>query len=474
MGNGIRSKMYADIMSFNSEVTGSLNLGVVKFPDCSTTKFAVDCGLFQERKYAKKNNKLPFDAETLDFMLVTHNHIDHIGRLPFAVKKGFYRNIYMTKETSYLIKPALKNSHRVLRSTAKRDHHEVLYSEMDVQRTMEKVVGCDYEETVQITPNIKATFLSNGHLIGAAMILLQISYEGCEDINLLFTGDYNNKNMFFDVLPVPDWVKKLPLTIIQESTYGNMDSTEIVECYEDNTVKAINERKTVLTPVFSLGRSQEILYVTKKLQEAGKLSKDIPIYFDGKLAIEYTKLYLSGKLKSIKEEMRDFLPEHLIYVDEKSRTKALYDQSSKIILTTSGMGTYGPAQTYIPEYLSRENALIHFTGYTAEGTLGEKIKTAKKNSSVNVGGVMVIKKADVEYTMEYSAHAKADEMIDFLRQFSNIRFIGLNHGEEKTKMNFGERILKEIKPKRLGILEAETLFRVDAYGLIKAMSTKFV
>lgn len=470
--SGTRTKFYADIMAFHPEVTGSLNLVVVKYPDGTTTKFIVDCGLFQEREYSEYNKMLPFESETLDFVLVTHNHIDHTGRLPLLIKNGYNKNIYMTNITEYFIKLALNDSYKVLKNTAKRDNDKVLYSEDDVQRTLEKIIGCDYNKTVQIQPNIKATFLSNGHLIGAAMILVQISYPGCEDINILFTGDYNNKNMFFDVLPVPEWIKSLPLTIVQESTYGDMDSDEIVSCYKENILKAVNSGKTVVTPVFSLGRAQEMLYEIKTLQQSGKLSKEIPIYFDGKLAIKYTKVYLQNDI-GIKEEMKDFMPENLTYVDNDLRPDLLEDENPKIILTTSGMGSYGPAQTYIPEYLAKENALIQFTGFTAEGTLGARLKNTEKGMPVDVAGLLVIKRADVEYTTEYSAHAKADEMIEFLKQFTNTKLILVNHGETDVKEKFAERILKNVTTKHVGILGREYFFRIDPYGWVKTMGTKF-
>lgn len=472
MSNGIRTKFYADIMAFHPEVTGSLLLVVVKYPDGRTTKFIVDCGLFQERKYSEYNKVLPFEAETLDFVLVTHNHIDHTGRLPLLVKNGFNNNIYLTNQTKPFIRYALKDSFKVLRNTAKRDNEKVLYSEDDVDKTLEKIVGCEYNDTIQINPNVKVTFLSNGHLIGAAMILVQLSCPGCEDINILFTGDYNNKNMFFDVLPVPEWVKKLPLTIVQESTYGTMDSTETKCCYKENVLKAIENKKTVITPVFSLGRAQEILYELKTLQRSGKLSKDVPIFLDGKLAIKYTEIYRTENL-NIKEEMKDFVPENIVFVDKLSRPTILKDENVKLILTTSGMGTYGPAQTYIPEYLSRKNALIHFTGFTAEGSLGAKLRSAEKGKTVDVSGLILIKRADVEYTTEYSAHAKADEMLEFLKQFQNIRFILVNHGENNVKESFAGRIRENIKTRQVGILGREYFFRIDPYGFVKPLPTKF-
>ena len=469
---GKKERFYADLMATQPEVTGSCNLIIVKLPNDETIRFVVDCGLFQEKEYEELNNALPFNAENVDFCLVTHNHVDHTGRLPLMVKKGFFKKIYATETTCKLLPLALNDSFKVLRDISKRKNKKVLYNEGDVERTISLLSPCKFNETVEISPNVKITFLNNGHLIGAALILVQISYPGCNDINLLFTGDYNNKNMFFDVNPIPECILNLPLTIIQESTYGNMDTSEIIKCFRGNILKCINNGGTVIAPVFSLGRSQEILYELKCMQNEGVLDKEIPIYFDGKLAIKYTDLFIKDGL-DIREDMKDFLPENLRFVNKLNRNEVLEDLERKIVLTTSGMGSYGPAQVYIPEYITREGALIHFTGYTAEGTLGSRLKNTNVGETVEVGGVIAKKKATVEYTTEYSAHAKADEMIEFLKQFKNIKLVLVNHGEAEVKHIFANRILKEVEAKRVGLLGRDYFFRINPYGLVKTLSTKF-
>ena len=469
---GKNCRFYVDIMAMHQEVTGSCNLIIVKFPDGETVRFVVDCGLFQEREYDDLNSVLPFNAENIDFFFFLHAHVDHIGRLPYMIKNGFLGKIYATETTCKILPIALNDCFKVLNSVSKRKNNKCLYSEVDVRKTLDSLKPCQYNETIRPYDNIKVTFLNNGHLIGAALILVQISYTGYEDINLLFTGDYNNKNMFFDVKPIPKWILDLPLTVVQESTYGDMDSTAIYKCFKDNIKKCINDDGTVVALVFSLGRAQEILYELKNMQKTGELDLEIPIYFDGKLAIRYTDLYIKDGL-DIKPEMRDFFFFFFIFVDKETRSDVLYDTSKKIILTTSGMGSYGPAQTYIPEYISRKKALIQFTGYTAEGTLGNKLKNTEVGDTVEVGGLVAKKRANVEYTTEYSAHAKADEMINFLKQFKKLKLVLVNHGEIKTKNIFAERIVDEVDTKRVGLLGREYFFRVDPYGLVKTLSTKF-
>lgn len=472
MGKGVRSNFYVDIMSQNQEVTGSCHLVVTKLPNGETLRIMVDCGLFQEKEHYDDNQKLICKPENLDFVLVTHNHIDHTGRLPLLVRRGYTGNFYTTNITQNLMPLALYDTCRILADLSKGKNIPELYTSRDVAQTIEKTKGCEFNRQIRLSNNATVTFFNNGHLIGAALILLQLSYPGYEDINLLFTGDYNNKNMFFEIEELPLEVRKLPLTIIQESTYGSVDSTEMKVVFEENVAKAIIEKKTVIAPVFSLGRAQEILYVLKRMQQDGRLSTSVPIYFDGKLAFKYTSFYFSYAAE-LKLKMKDFLPDNLQTVDDAMRMGIIRDRETKIIVTTSGMGSYGPAQTYIPAYLPQKNVLIHFTGYTAEGTLGRLLQNTEKGNTVEALGLILVKRADVQYTNEYSAHAKADEMIDFLKQFENIRMVLVNHGQADVKDQFAKRILSEVDTRNVGILGSGYLFRVNNYGLIKTMGTRF-
>lgn len=471
---GCKERFYADIMAMNQGVTGSCNLVIVRLPnpDYPRIRFTVDCGLFQERGDEDYNDDFPFDPCKLDFVLVTHNHVDHVGRLPLLVKKGFNRTIYTTESTKKLLPLALWDCHKVLKDVSKRKHKKVTYKSDDVSRTLSLVKGCKYGEEIQVHENVYVTFLNNGHLIGAALIFIRITFPGYDDINLLFTGDYKGKNVFFDVESIPENILEAPLTIVQESTYGDMETEEMKPCFKDNLLKCVQQGGTVIAPVFSLGRSQEILHELKLMQETGELSKEVPIFFDGKLAIQYTYLYLRGQL-NIKEEMKNFLPENTTFVNSVTRPSVLADTGCKIILTTSGMGSYGPAQMYISQYIRRSGALIHFTGYTAEGTLGARLKEAEDGASVEVAGIVAKKRARVEYTTEYSAHAKADEMIAFLQQFTNLKLVLVNHGEPEVKELFADRIVDEVEVKDVGILGRMYFFRVNPYGLAKTLSTKF-
>ena len=472
---GSKNPFYMDIQTLNSSVTGSCHLCIVKYPDRTSSRFIVDCGLFQGREETNGENRtFTFTESSIEFALVTHNHVDHIGRLPLLYKNGFRGNIYTSLPTSVLLKPALYDSFHVLNDTAKRQHTTVLYGDSGVVGALKLVKGVPFGEQITIDEHIKVTFFQNGHLIGAALILVEISYPGEQNIHWLFTGDYNNKNIFLDIPALPKHVLEMPLNIMVESTYGDKYSQDIVPCFEHNILEAFatNSNATIVIPVFSLGRSQEILYFLKNLQDQGKLDCAIPIFFDGRLAKLYTELYLKGVL-GIKENMLDFLPYNMQYVDSSNRDMILADDNAKIILTSSGMGSYGPAPLYISNFIRRKNALIHFTGYTAEGTLGYFLRTTPIGEVVKVGGVLAKKQARVEYTSEFSAHAKADELIGFLQQFTNLNLILVNHGNLDVKETFATQVVSEVQSKDVGIACREIFFRVSPYRLIKTMDTKF-
>lgn len=471
MGN--KAKMYLDIMACHPEVTGSCFLCVLKLPNRESVKFIVDCGLFQEKEYDSLNYELPFNCDEISFVLVTHNHVDHVGRLPLLFKKGYSGKVYCSAQTELLLPLALNDSQKVLADICKRKHIKNLYGVKDVEKTLESVVGIDFNHKIQVTPNIEVTFLQNGHLIGAAMILIEINYPGEEPINVLFTGDYNSTNAFFDIQEISTEIKEMRLTTVIESTYGDTSLQDINYGYfQEKVLEAVEQRKTLILPVFSLGRSQEILLKLKNLQDEGLLDVNIPIYFDGNLAQAYTNLYLKSEIL-IDKAKKDFLPQNLTFVNCEIRNELLQIDDCKIIVTTSGMGTYGPAQVYIPYFISKKQALILFTGYTAEGTMGANLKSAQKGETVKIGGLMCKKFADVSYCNEFSAHAKSEELIELLKKFTNLRGILINHGEEKTKEIFAEKILNELEFDEVGILNRDYFFRIGSYGIIKTLSTKF-
>ncbi|MEI3356277.1 MAG: MBL fold metallo-hydrolase [Clostridia bacterium] len=159
---GSKNLVYVDIMAMHPEVTGSCMLCIVKSKNKEEeAKFIVDCGLFQEQEYNELNKELPFNAEEIDFAILTHNHVDHTGRIPYLVKKGFSNHFLTTSITERLVELALKDSCKVLRDVAKRNNVSPLYTEEDVENALSLVYGFEFETEIQVKPNIKVTFFKN-------------------------------------------------------------------------------------------------------------------------------------------------------------------------------------------------------------------------------------------------------------------------------------------------------------------------
>lgn len=457
-----KCRNFVDIFVQHSAVTGSCILLIIKLSTGELVKGMIDCGSFQELQYQEENSKLIIDPEKLDFVCITHAHIDHSGRIPLLVSRGYDKKIYCTNNTAEFLPYSLHDNMKIMRDRCRRKNEKALYNADDVRKSLELIERKDYQKTFNVHEKIKVTFIENGHLIGASLILLQIDDE--EEINLLFTGDYNDKNVFFDVESIPQWIKDLPITIVTESTYGNKTTNECLEengesNFKQNIIDAAKESKNILIPAFALGRSQEILYNLKHIQEQGYID-NYNIYLDGSLAIVYTELFKLGRIENLK--VQDFLPEKFSYVvNSIMRNEILNSKVNKIIVTTSGMGQYGPAQIYIPEFVTRKNALIQFTGYCTEGTYGRRLKEESLYSDT------------IKYTTEFSAHAKKEVLLNLIKEFNNKKAILINHGEGGVKEEFKTYLEENTETKNIEILKKEVGYRIGAYGIIKTLNTVF-
>lgn len=267
-----------------------------------------------------------------------------------------------------------------------------------------------------------------------------------------------------------EWVYKLKnLTIVTEATYGDTDSCDIKHVWADNVTRACMDEKSILLLCFAQGRFQEMLYQIKCLQEQGKIPSDYLILADGKSGIKYSFSYAQNKKLGISSEMKNFFPSQIEFVNNKNRQALLHTHGKKIIVSTSGMGNFGPARTYIPEMLPDINSVIHFSGYTAEGTLGRKLQELENGESIAICGITIPKRAEIYNTSEFSSHAKADELIAFIKKFSNVRSVLVTHGEPKTKETFAKRVVKETSVNKVGVLGNGYSYRIGPYGIIKSI-----
>lgn len=469
MGKSDRSHLY--ITSLNPEVTGSLNQVVVQLPNGREIIFIVDCGLFQEDEYNYLNREhFAFDCSKVNFVIITHNHADHMARLPLLAKEGYRGKYYATTQTAKLMPIALGNSFQILNEDAKKRKEKPLYDEFDLENVRKNIIPCELGEVEYVDPNVKVTFFDNGHLIGAAMVLVQISYPGEEDINLFFTGDYKPKSMLRDVDPLPDWVYELPVTVVTEATYGYMDSDEISYHFVDDVIETVRNGRTAVIFVFAQGRAQEVIYELNFSKLEKRLNSQMQIKLDGKLAHEYTRTYLRDDM-GVKPEIRELLKNYEPITPEM-RQEIIRSKEQQIILTTSGMADHGPAQVYVPEFVTRSNVDMYFTGYTAEKTLGYKLQHPEEDGCVTVMGRKLKVNAQIKSTNEFSSHAKADEIIELLQRFKHLNFVLINHGETQVKEQFAERVANEVHVKKVDVLGGNYTFKVSRYGYLKHMFSR--
>lgn len=463
-----KNQPYVDIRGYHKGVTGSCIRNTVHFSNGDKFRFLMEYGMYQGEGHKGIDYNDSITPSKIDAVIVTHTHLDHDGALPIFVRKGYTKNFYMTNAAACVIDIGLEDSYNIMVKDSKLKRQKILFSSSDIDMTLKQIKALKYEESFRIHPNITITFFNNGHLIGSSIVLVQID-DPKGTINLLYTGDYKPQNVFLDIKPLPCWVYALPnLTIITECTYGTTNSWDIEYKWKEDIINACSENKIIFNNAFGQGRFQELMYRIRKLEDEGLIPKDYPVKVDGSTGIDYTFRYIShSNVLRIKDEMKSFFPYNLQFVDNKSRPAVLEDKSGKIIIATSGMGTHGPAATYIPHFLSNPNALIYFTGYTSEGSTGRTICEANYGDEVHFKNGKIVKKiARVEQTSEFSSHAKADEIIDFLNMFSP-RSILINHGEPSIKTAFEKRVQNETGVKKTGILGMEYVYRVNPYGIDK-------
>lgn len=434
------------------EISGSCFLLNMSFPDKTRYNLLVDCGLFQEKKYQNLNSTLPnITPSNIDAVLITHDHCDHDGRLPFLVKSGYSNPIYVTKVTEQYLYKSLKISANISnpkgkkksKSSEQSDTNTISITPSDVESTIKHVVSADYRNEVQLSENVYFTFYENGHMPGAAIIFVKVCYPGYENKYFLFSGDYDDKNILFDVKPLPEEVTHLPINIFMESTYGTHISEEIQPCFADNLVEAINNNCTVIEFCLSKNRIYQPFKIIDYLQKSKALSTKIPIYIDGPSLIYFFKKDCEIFKNSV------IIPENVHFVnDQKERDMLLNDKSCKIVFTTSGMGSFGPAPAYIAKYVTHSDAMLHFNSFCVKGTLGDRLKNVDYGQAIpfkinNCGPL--IRRAEIRWTAEFSKHAKFDVIKKFLKQFTNIQSIFIQHGELKEKQDSQIALIHTLK-----------------------------
>lgn len=429
------------------EVTGSCSLLEDK-----SVKILVDCGAFQGGDFVEERNGDPFvfDAKSLNAVIVTHAHLDHIGRLPLLVKAGYRGFIFATPPTVELIRLVLTDAHEVMYYNNRKFGAPILYSLDDVEATIGQCKGVEYYETVTIPGAEKATFkfFEAGHIFGSAFVELNISEK-----KIIFSGDIGNVKV-----PILKDTDKLPADVdllVCESTYGDRlhdtryDRQEVIKTVVQ---KAMARGGVLMVPSFSVERTQEILYdLNELIDQEGKLPKDMPIFLDSPLAIDatevfnrYTKYFDEEAKKYIFSGDDPFRFSGLKICHSRDESKKINSvPGKKIIIAGAGMMNGGRIQHHALRYLSDERNTLFFTGFQAQHTLGRKILEGQ--SPVIVLGESVQVRCKIEFVDVLSAHADRAILMNWVKNNGAVpKQVVLNHGDPEQSAALAERMTGEL------------------------------
>ena len=398
------------------EVTGSCHI-----LRANGKTILLDCGMFQGHRAeaAEKNKSLPVPIAEIDAVVLSHAHIDHSGRLPYLVAQGYSKRIFATPATRDLCAVMLRDSAHIQESDAEhlakhgKTYVPPLYTQQDATRVQELISGVPYEQTFDVVPGIRCTYVDAGHILGSASVLLDVT-EGATTKRLVFSDDIGRKGLEIIRDPV---VPTGANAVIMESTYGTRDH-ESVAGARDTLAKTIRDTAArggrVLIPSFAVGRTQELLYNLNGLQREGAIP-NIPIYVDSPLAIDTTTVFemhpevfdRSEELVTKAKELFHFPQVHFTRTADES--KALNTaQGPMVIIAASGMVEAGRILHHLVHGASDPRNTILFVGYQAEGTLGRTIEGTPP--TVKIYGNQVELRAQVVQIDGYSAHADRTEL----------------------------------------------------------------
>ena len=434
-------------------------------------KFIVDCGMYQGQASLETENDEPFAfaVDQIDFMLLTHAHIDHSGRIPKLYKEGYRNSIYATKATCDLCSIMLPDSGHIQEMEIewknrkrKREGKEPLpplYTAEEAARSLEIFTPVRYDEIIEIDSNIHVRFNDAGHMLGSSIIEVWIK-EGEEEKKIVFTGDLGNNDI--PLLASPTMIESADY-LVMESTYGSrlhMRNDEKAELFLDIVSETLDNGGTVVIPSFAVGRTQEILYEINKLKEKRddeefrrkyKTLMRAPVYVDSPLAISATEVFREN-MDLFDEDVKHAIASGdnplefpgLQFTVTAEESKALNEREEPcIIISASGMCEVGRIKHHLKHNLWNPKSTILFVGYQAPGTLGSRIVNGEKK--VKIFGDEIAVNARIEYIEGYSGHADQEWLLNFVYSFiSKPKHIFLVHGEPESQEVLKEKLEEQL------------------------------
>ena len=418
-------------------------------------KILIDCGLQQGRDEVD-NSSLPFHAGEIDFVLVTHAHIDHSGRIPMLLKQGFQGRIFATRLTAQLLDIMLQDSAHIQESDAEYQNRknlragrptvEPLYTVEDAQRVREFLTTCEYGEKVDLCEGVSMECIDAGHLLGSASMKLTLTENG-ETRTIVFSGDIGNVDQ--PIIRDPQFFHEADF-VVMESTYGNRNHTEVWS-YTDELAQIIDETLgkggNVVIPSFAVGRTQELLYFIRQIKDEN-LVKSVPnfdVYVDSPLSKAATTIFCGDLRGYLDEEavalvkdgthMFNFPGLRLTETVDESKNLNL-DPSPKVIISASGMCDAGRIRHHLKHNLWRPESAVVFVGFQSPGTLGRHLLDGAE--SVKMFGEEIAVRAKIVNFQGLSSHADRDHLLNWIDQFASAKptHVFVVHGDREVAPAF--------------------------------------
>ena len=429
-------------------------------------KILIDCGLFQGSDELEKLNEEPFayDPKEIDFLILSHAHIDHSGRIPKLVKDGFKGKIFCTKATKDLAEIMLMDSGHIQESDVEWENKKLsragkpllspLYTVEDAIISLKHFDGVLYNQKIDINSNITIRFKDAGHILGSSIVELWIN-ENQDTVKIVFSGDLGTKNK--PLLRDPEFVEEADYLIL-ESTYGNRNH-ENIEMRTEHLMNIIHETVsnggTVIIPSFAVGRTQELIYEIRNYYKThGDIEEylKIPIYIDSPMAISATEIF-KRNTDSFDQETKEIILsgdnpldfENLFFVRGHEESIRLNQVDyPKVIISASGMCTAGRIRHHLKHNLWKKKNSVIFVGYQANGTLGRILQEGVKKVKLLGEEIAVLAKI---HTIEgFSGHADQRDLMNWLSNFKKKpKKIFLVHGEEESTKALSDLIQKTEK-----------------------------
>lgn len=435
------------------EVTGSCH-----YLEAAGKHMLVDYGM-EQGVNTFENAQLPVEAARIDYVFLTHAHVDHSGMLPELYAKGFRGQIFTTDASADLCSIMLRDcahiqmmeaewKNRKAKRSGQMEPYEPLFTMEDADGVIKRIVPCHYNAQVQVSQGIQVRFTDIGHLLGSASIEVWLTEEGTTK-KIVFSGDIGNKNQ--PLLKDPKPTKQADY-VVMESTYGDRLHSEHRPDYVKELASILKETfdkgGNVVIPSFAVGRTQEMLYFLRKIKTERLVEgyPDFPVYVDSPMAVESTQVFQENKVECYDEEAMALVNKGINPISfpglrlsiTSDESKAInFDDMPKVILSASGMCDAGRIRHHLKHNLWRSDSTILFVGYQSVGTLGRAIVEGAKE--VKLFGESIEVRAQIRKLTGISGHADKNGLIEWLEGFEEKpRKVFVVHGEDRVCTEFAE------------------------------------